>query len=665
MNRRGRGVATGIPLGTLAVMVLAIQPWTPAAAAERPQWVCPGQLPGADGRTDLGELERAAATRWDLSREDAVVLLERCEVEWTADRRRIVTVHRAVRIAADDAAEGYADLRVAYDSLHTELKVITLRTYRDGHWIESGPTAQVEMTPAGLDRAPDLSGIRERMLLHDGVGLPCIVETAWRVTDLLPFRGGAEGVFVFAQQDPVVRAELSFTVPVGTGLLETGGGAPSPFSEQSAAGGAERRGARMEFVEAAGTVSVDAAAYLPHASWSTWADWASYGSFLRDGFERAIGLDAALSDSVRVQAAEEPIPAERARGLAAFVARRVRLVESDEALLRPCPREAARVHATGYGSAFDRAALAAALFRGMGLEAEPLYRSRGCGNVDEGIPTLGRMQQLALILREPPDTLREVPGAAAFLGVYDPATSEIDFGTASLSGRTIWVPGRDERPAQRGGADQGVSRLRIGLDLAAAEDDSSWSGKGFVEADGCFSPYGSMVGLGDEAKGRCEAITGSLLDRATMNGYNFAVLQPSRVVAGMGVTVKSGKPDDLGRRKLVIGAPIGGVKALLPGDVHLSDPVRLAPVIFPASLVQEVRVRLRLSADRVVRLPEPVRLRNDAGEFTVTVERTGDKVTIVRTLRLAGARYEAVAWPELRTLLLADGSERNGVVLYK
>lgn len=677
MSRSGGGAATGVRPGPLtvmavtaamavmAVMALTMQPWTPTAAAAPPPLVCAGPLLGSDGRTDLAELERAAATRWDLSQEDAVVLLERREVEWTADRRRIETVHRAVRIAADDAVEGYADLRIAYDSLRTGLEVISLRTYRDGHWIESGPTAQVETTPSTLDRAPDLSGIRERMLLHDGVGLPCIVETAWRVTDIRPFRGGTEGTFVFAQQDPVVRAELSFTAPAGTGLFEAGGGAPSPLSEQEAAGGSVRRAVRMEFLEAAGTVSVDAAAYLPHASWSTWADWASYGAFLRDGFERAIGLDAALRDSVRAQAAEEPTPAEIARGLAAFIARRVRLVEFDEALLRPYPRGAARVHATGYGSAFDRAALAAALFREAGLEAEPIYRSRGFSDADEGVPTLGRMQGVALILREPSDTLYLAPAVAAFLGVYDPATSEIDFGTASLLGRSVWIPGRDGRPVPHGGTNRGVSCLRAGLDLAAAEDDSSWSGEGFVQADGCFSPYGSMVGLGDEAKARFQTITGSLLDGATMSAYNLAVLQPSRVVAGMSVTVKSGKPDDFGRRKLVIGAPASGVKALLPGDVHLSDPARRAPVIFPAPLVQEVRVRLRLPADRVVRFPEPVRLKNGAGEFTVTVERTGDKVTIVRTLRLDDARYEAMAWPELRALLLADASERNGMVLYK
>jgi hypothetical protein len=74
---------------------------------------------------------------------------------------------------------------------------------------------------------------------------------------------------------------------------------------------------------------------------------------------------------------------------------------------------------------------------------------------------------------------------------------------------------------------------------------------------------------------------------------------------------------------------------------------------------------LRLPADRVVRLPQSVRLHNNAGEFVVTVERTGDKVTIVRTLRLTADRYEAGAWPELRALLLADASENNRVVLYK
>jgi hypothetical protein len=673
-------------IAAISAVAPAFQPWTPAAAAEPPRLVCAGRLLGSDGRTDLGELERAAATHWDLSREDAVVLLERREVEWTADRRRIETVHRAVRIAADHVVEEYADLRIAYDSLRTDLEVLSLRTYRDGHWIESGPTARVETTADALDRAPDLSGIRERMLLHDGVGLPCVVETAWRVTDRRPFRDGVEGIFVFAQEDPVVRAEFSFAASAGTGLLEAGGGAPSPLSEQGAAGGAERRSVRMEFLAPAGTVSLDAAAYLPHVTWSTWSTWAALGASFRDEFDRALTLDAALRDSVRVQAAEGPTPAETARRLAAFVDRRVRLTECDEALQRPVPRRAARVHATGYGSAYDRAALAAALFREAGLSVEPLYRGRGFGAVDEGVPTLGRMQGVALMLREPadasrqppdtlrdspdmtrepPDALRGLPGVGGFLGIFEPGSSRIDFGTASLLGRTVWVPGRSGRPTVRGAADRETSRLRVGLDLVPATGDSSWSGEGFVEADGVFSPYGSMVGLGDEAKGRLEAITGSILEGATMGGYNVAVLQPSRVVAGMGVTVRSGKPDDLGRRKLVVGEPDGGVPALLPGDLHLSDPVRRAPVMLPAPLVQEVRVRLRLPADRVVRLPEPVRIKNSAGEFTVTVERTGDKVTIVRTLRLDAARYEAMAWPELRALLLADASERNGVVLYK
>ncbi len=637
----------------------------PAAAAGTVRMVCAGSVLGSDGRIDFAELERAAASRWDLSREDAVVLLERREVEWTADRRRIETVHRAVRIRADVAVEEYADLRVAYDSLRTDLDVLALRTYRDGEWIESGPTAMVETTPAGLDRAPDHSGIRERMLLHDGVALPCIVETAWRVTDLWPFRGGAEGIFVFAQQDPVVRAEIAFTAPAGMGSFETGGGAPSPLVEQDPVRGGERRAARMELLEAAGAVSLDAAAYLPHASWSTWSDWPAFGAYLRDGFERAVDVDAALRDSVRSLAAEEPNRGERARDLAGFLARRVRLTDAAESLLRPRPRSASRVHATGYGSAFDRAALAVALFREAGLEAEPLYRSRGFNLVDEGVPTLGRMQSVRLILREPPDTLPRLPDAASYLGVYDPIESEIDFGTASLLGRSVWVPGRDGRPFLRGGRDRGTSHLRVAFDLTPAEDDSAWTGEGFMEADGAFSPYGSMVGLGEETETRLAAVAGSVLGGARIDRHNLTVLQPSRVVAGMGVTAPAGKSDDRGRRWLVIGAPDRGLRSLLPGDLHLSDPLRRAPVMLPAGLEQEVKARLRLPADRVLRLPEPVQLRNGAGSFAVTVERNGERVTIVRTLRLDGSRHEAAAWPELRELLLADAAERNRVVLYK
>ena len=56
--------------------------------------------------------------------------------------------------------------------------------------------------------------MRETMLLHDGVELPCIMETAYTITENgLP---ALDGLFVFPQRDPSVLTELKLTFPSGS-----------------------------------------------------------------------------------------------------------------------------------------------------------------------------------------------------------------------------------------------------------------------------------------------------------------------------------------------------------------------------------------------------------------------------------------------------------------
>ena len=73
----------------------------------------------------------------------AVLLLDRYTETWTADRRRITSVHTIVYIRTKHAIGSYADLRVPHDSERQELTVEALRTWRlsDSRWIVSGETS--------------------------------------------------------------------------------------------------------------------------------------------------------------------------------------------------------------------------------------------------------------------------------------------------------------------------------------------------------------------------------------------------------------------------------------------------------------------------------------------------------------------------------------------
>ena len=149
------------------------------------------------GEHDIGALLEKASEIHDLSGEDAVLLLDELREDWTADGRRVRSVHRIVYVRTEYANRPHADLRVPYDGARQDLVVTALRTWRlsDERWIESGPTARVETLPFGLDRAPDYQHRREMMLLHDGVELPCVMETAYAIEDREAYRGGASGIW--------------------------------------------------------------------------------------------------------------------------------------------------------------------------------------------------------------------------------------------------------------------------------------------------------------------------------------------------------------------------------------------------------------------------------------------------------------------------------------
>ena len=202
MIRRIAGFRGVLLLGIPSLLATLLFPGGAAAAAM-----------SYDGSFDVTAALEEAGRTWDLNAQDAVFLLESARFTWTEDGRLREERHRLIWISTDFGQETYADLRLPWDSDRQTLTVKALRVLRDGRWIEARPTAIVDTTPFALRNAPDYTGVRETMLLHDGVEIPCVLECAYVIEDKVPFRAGCDGAWTFRHADPALESRLILEGP--------------------------------------------------------------------------------------------------------------------------------------------------------------------------------------------------------------------------------------------------------------------------------------------------------------------------------------------------------------------------------------------------------------------------------------------------------------------
>lgn len=617
----------------------------------------------ADGEHDIEVLLAEAKKAFDLSGQDAVYLLDSTQETWTDDGRLRHTVHQVVYIRTAMGIRRHADLRVPYDSERQTLALSTLRTWRpsDRRWIESGETARVETLPFALRSTPDYAGRREAMLLHDGVELPCVLETVYTIEDTAPFRAGLEGEWAPARRDPVLHAHLDLQFERGTEgrWLHAGDPAAIAHDEPSPPGSGTHgfHASRVEPLPDPETPETSAA--LPRVLWSSWSSWSALGEDLVSRLDAAASPDDALRARLEETLEKARSPGERARLVAGLVEESTSEVHHEIGWW-PEPRPAARTWATAYGGAVDRTVLAAALFRAAGFEARLAFRAAGLGEPDTSIPTLGWSEGPALWVSG--------EGLEAY---FDPHGSRLSDWRGAVANRDFWRPGIDEKPARLAPAGETASRFALCLDLGYDAEAQAWKGSGVLTATAAFSPFSRMSGLEVEALAYLEDLLSSILDGAEVDGYNPEVFSPSSVTVGFALGLPAGERDGRGRLHLSLGD-----EALSPFLEHagagLYREVRGSAVHLPGRLEQRIELRLRPGDLEEVHLPADVRLENEAGSFlltsTVKEKKEGEEsgeIVIVRELSLSSAEYAPEAWPELRALLLADAYERSRLLLLK
>jgi len=615
---------------------------------------------GTSGGHDLDRLWASAREQIDLSDHDAALLLESRTITLTADGACRTRVHRVVWIGTEIGIDAHADLRIPYNSATSTMTVIALRTWRDGKWwpdrTEVSPTAVVQTLPFALAGADDYSTMRETMLLHDGVELPCIMETVYDIEE----RGGSgssrDGQWIFPQNDPAVLVEYILKSPEDMNpALHSGNGAPEPAVKRGD-DGTVTYSWRMENVASLGYPHIsDPVCYAPYIAWSTWAGWQALGRAIVSGFDEASVLNGSLADTLVERLRSEPGAAAKARKIADLVDEYTRGIHYESRFWFPSPRTATRTWETAYGHALDRAVLAAAFFRNAGLDAEPVYRSSSFSGIDSNVPGLSRFDEVLLRI-----------GSERFEAFYDPQAGTLTTGIRPIYGRVLWNPASGEAPKARpafGGPDQ-FSRLELILTIEPC-GEGGWQGSGYIDAGSLFSTHGEMSGLDGETLDRISAIAGSMLKGIDVKGYNPETFEPLHVTAGFEFRVKDPDQDELNRYRFVIGEPAGGIMSMLPPDVRLCHEHRGSPVLLPGTMEQRVLLRVNAGEREIIYIPESRTLENKAGSFTLRVSEEDGRITIEREIVLMDTAVTPDSWPDLRALLLAETDPAGATVIVK
>jgi hypothetical protein len=625
-----------------------------------------GPLGVSSGR-DLDALLARARALPDFAGRDAVLLCETRATTVTPGGDLAVRVHQVVWIATRSGLQSYADLRVPWHAGTSTLAVLKLRTWRDGRWWPDaerlGPTAVVETLPYALERAADYADLRETMLLHDGVELPCLLETEYEIVERGGAQTGADGLWVFARRDHALVSECALSVPEGIAVRHAERrGAPAPTVVT--ADGSTTLTWRLDEVPPYGLPALAAPqAGSPSVLWSTWESWRDLGDALSRGFEDDalppgelpgdFLLGVALRDTLAARLDRAPDDRAKARAIVKLLEEGVRPVRVDDRFWRAATRSPARTWETAYGHGRDRAALATALFRAAGLSAGRLYRARSGLPIDPDVPSTAELDGPCV----------EIAGAG-LKAVYDPGTGRLTEAPSAFAGPLWrWLDGSTQ-PSVSVPEAAGANLFALEVALEPGED-GGWRGSGFLRTDGLFSAHDRMAGLDADARDYLASVVASVLEGATLEDANPATLRPESVIYGFTVLLPAGEADAAGRLRLAPGAPRDGLATLLPSDVHLHDGTRGSPVLLPGALVQRVRVTLNIGDREVVRLPQDHEIVNQAGRFRLRVERDGARQVIEREVEITGGEVPPALWPQLRLLLLEEADPANRTILLR
>ncbi len=605
----------------------------------------------SDGH-DLDQLWSLAQSNFDLEKEDSVLLLESQQIVFTTTGQLQTRIHRVVWVGTAVGIRGYADLRVPWNSATSSLDVDILRTWRDGKWWPDAKrisdTAVVHTLPHALEKASDYTTMRETMLLHDGVELGCIMETAYTITERnVPGRGG---LFIFSQQDPAVLVEFLVSAPVGLDVQhEELNGSAAPLVQS------ENQSTTLTW-----TTEMSDALKVPHTScpesyeatvaWSSWKDWQELGNTWSCFFNNAAQIDPKDIQDFLLTIYPTMGPVEKVTAVGEYLNKMVRGVHYNDHHWQFAPRSAEQTFATAYGHNLDRSVLAMALLRKTGLEViTEFIGENGCLSA----PEIPRLQDMGHIMLRIPE---------AMLCGLNPGTGKVS-GPDYSSGHSVFNPADNDGPLMVNYSGNGSFAVAISLEQ---DSDELWQGQGYISGSGKLSPISQIVASSDLRSDFVANLVESVIPGAEITHAIPFNITADLVYVNFDIEVPVSDNEAGTPLKLIVGTPAKGIASKIPHDVHLFESTRTTPVIGLDNLSQVVTVKIKIDDEQVIEQPESKTIQNKAGLFELDVNQKDGWLNLVRTLELTKApTIEPANWSDLRILLLEEADPINGTIWLK
>ncbi len=612
-----------------------------------------------DGAVDISQLMKEAGATLDMNAEDAVILLDSERIRLNKNSRYEKFVHRIIWINTEIAIEHYGDVRVPYDASKCTLHVTTVRTWRDNKWWETGPNGIVETLPEELLNAYDYANIREMMLLHEGIELPCILEIAYSIEDKEAFRRGWDGSWTFNRDEPVIRSWFGFELPSSwwPHIYEFPG-VPAPTKRTDETLGLDiyswQRGPYGAKTFPPPTNIENNESFI---IWSTWKDWASIGAHIRSQFDEAAIGDTYLKEQLDSLLEGAYTDRDKVRLIAGYVNDKTTHIDYDWKYWLTSMRPAVKTFESTYGHTLDRAILAGAMFSKAGINTLPVFLSPCFGDININVPGLTQLSELGLWLSG--------ENLAAY---YDPISSEIKSGPQSFFSRMAWLAGNDETPNIRIKGDDKTSINDIRIELSYDAEKNRFTGTGYFSASNYFNQFLELAGMDNEAFEYFDNLVSSIFENAKLTSCNPSEFTRLRSIFGFQFEIDSLTIDKEERIELSLGESTCGILANLPDNIELFHNQRTSPMRFSSLMRQNIELTLNLEGLDLIAYPENNKIENEIGKFSIhstETDKNGKKLTVARSLILNKTDYSAEEWLSLRTLLLADRNDNNRIILLK
>ncbi len=563
-----------------------------------------------------------------------------------------------LRVVTEHGLDEIGDPRFVHHSGAERLEVMRAETtMRDGKVVAIKPNSVTETTPDALATAPAYADLRETVVTRVGLelGASTLLE--------LERSGRGQAAPLWAEVPlhhwyPVDSLKIRIAVPADLPLRWACLGCEARPIEESAGDGAVLR---FEFKDLP-ALNLDEAAHGPTAPpgqprlvFSTAASWRSLVDDLATRFASASAPDEAVRQRALQLTERLATDAQRIEALHLFVARELATVHWPLDDFGWQPRSASAVLDSSYGHALDKAVLLAALLAAIDLPAMPALISRDA-LVAPGVPTLAPFDEVWLVL--------EHNGRPRWL---DPTALHSGAALARREGRWVLPVQRSEAkpprvliarsplvlgkpmPVKLGPTALAANRSALVAELTLAADGALTAELDLTLA-GAYSPAKPAGKELDGAKLAKSAIGNLGLPEAyplDCEGCASKVVQLARDSARF---VASSKSQAAGAEQLVeLHLPWTARSQLTGLDLHRSK--RDLALELGWRGVEQSTVILHLPEGLELRSKLPAaELRNEVGSLVTTTTRSGDTLTLTRTLQLDRRVISPAQYPALRAL---------------